>query len=154
MTRLRRYLEYRGLKVTYVQNFTDIDDKMIKRANSEGITIGQLADTLHRRIFHRCRRPEHPPGDLPSAGDRKHADDHQLIETLIDKGFAYETDDGVYFDVQKMPDYGKLSHHNLEDLESGASDRVSLDGEQAEQPGFCPLEKEKGRRTLLAKPLG
>lgn len=151
---LRRYLEYRGLKVTYVQNFTDIDDKMIKRANGEGITIGQLADkfiaeyfkdadglNIRRATFH-PRATESMPMII------------SLIETLLAKGFAYETEDGVYFDIQKMPDYGKLSHHNLEELESGASDRVTLDGNKQNNLDFALWKKKKENEPWWPSPWG
>ena len=109
---LRRYLEYRGHRVTYVQNFTDIDDKMIKQANEDGITIRELADRFIKEYFVdadqlNIRRATHHPlatESMPVILD--------MIGRLMAKGFAYETEDGVYFDVTKMPDYGKLSGHN------------------------------------------
>ena len=116
----RRYLEYKGYKVTYVQNFTDIDDKMIQRANEEGITVPELADRFIEEYFKDAdglgikRATYHP-----KATD--HIDDIiAFIEKLIEKGYAYEVDGDVYFDTTAYEDYGKLSKQNLEELEAGA----------------------------------
>jgi cysteinyl-tRNA synthetase len=151
---LRRYLEYRGMKVTYVQNFTDIDDKMIKRANAEGITIRELADRFIAEYFYdadrlNIRRATHHPRATDSMPVII-----QMISTLIEKGFAYESEDGVYFDIQKMPDYGKLSHHNLEDLEFGASERINLDGEKRSNLDFALWKKKKEAEPWWPSPWG
>ena len=122
---LRRYLKYKGYKVTYVQNFTDIDDKMIARARQQGISVKELADKMIAEYFHDAdslnvvRADVHPRAtdSIPGIID--------LISTLEEKGHAYVADDGVYFEVASFEDYGKLSHHKLEDLEEGASERVS-----------------------------
>ena len=151
---LRRYLEYRGYRVTYVQNFTDIDDKMINKANTEGITIRELADRFIKEYFHdadrlNIRRATHHPratDSMPVIID--------MITKLVDKGFAYETDDGVYFDVAKMPDYGKLSHHNLDELESGASERVSQDAEKQNRLDFALWKKKKPSEPFWPSPWG
>lgn len=116
----RRYLEYKGYKVTYVQNFTDIDDKMIQRANEEGITVPELADRFIEEYFKDAdglgikRATYHPKAT-------EHIDDIiAFIEKLIEKGYAYEVDGDVYFDTTAYEDYGKLSKQNLEELEAGA----------------------------------
>ncbi|MDD2427217.1 MAG: cysteine--tRNA ligase [Eubacteriales bacterium] len=122
---LRRYLRYKGYKVTYVQNFTDIDDKMIARSRQKGITVRELADQMIEEYFHDAdslnvmRADVHPRAteSIPAIID--------LITSLYEKGHAYVADDGVYFEVASFEDYGKLSHHNLEDLEEGASERVT-----------------------------
>lgn len=116
----RRYLEYKGYKVTYVQNFTDIDDKMIQKANEEGITVAELAERFIEEYFKDAdglgikRASYHPKAT-------EHIDDIiAFIEKLIEKGYAYEVDGDVYFDTTAYEDYGKLSKQNLEELEAGA----------------------------------
>ena len=151
---LRRYLEFRGFQVTYVQNFTDIDDKMIKRANAEGITIKELADRFIKEYFFDADRL-----NIRRATFHPRATDSmpmiiELIRTLEEKGFAYETDDGVYFSVDKMPDYGKLSHHNLEELESGASERVNLEGGKQNTLDFALWKKKKENEPFWPSPWG
>jgi len=151
---LRRYLEYRGYTVTYVQNFTDIDDKMIKRANAEGTTIRELADRFIAEYYYDADRL-----NIKRATYHPRATDSmpviiQMIEALAAKGFAYETDDGVYFDIGKMPDYGKLSHHNLEDLEFGASERISLDGCKRSNLDFALWKKKKEDEPWWPSPWG
>lgn len=123
---LRRYLEYLDYKVTYVQNFTDIDDKMIKRANSEGITVQELADRMISEYFTdadglNIKRATHHPRATECI-----ADILAMIETLQAKGYAYVADDGVYFETDKFAEYGKLAHRDLEEQQEGASQRVEL----------------------------
>lgn len=151
---LRRYLEYRGYQVTFVQNFTDIDDKMIKRANAESITIRELADRFIKEYFHDADRL-----NIRRASIHPRATDSmpmiiQMIKTLEDKGFAYQAEDGVYFSVDKMPDYGKLSHHNLDDLEFGASDRVSLEGGKKNNLDFALWKTKKENEPFWPSPWG
>ena len=116
----RRYLEYKGYKVTFVQNFTDIDDKMIQKANEEGITVPELAERFIEEYFKDAdalgikRATYHPKAT-------EHIEDIiKFIEKLIEKGYAYEVDGDVYFDTTAYEDYGKLSKQNLEELEAGA----------------------------------
>lgn len=116
----RRYLEYKGYKVTYVQNFTDIDDKMIQKANEEGITVPELAERFIEEYF-----KDADALGIKRASYHPRATDHiediiQFIEKLIEKGYAYEVDGDVYFDTTAYEDYGKLSKQNLEELEAGA----------------------------------
>lgn len=151
---LRRYLEYRGYKVTYVQNFTDIDDKMIKRANAEGITIRQLADRFIAEYFHDADRL-----NIRRASFHPRATDSmpmiiQLIEALMAKGFAYVADDGVYFDISQMPDYGKLSHHNLDELETGTSERNGLDAGKRGNLDFALWKNKKDDEPWWPSPWG
>jgi cysteinyl-tRNA synthetase len=117
---LVRYLRARGLRVTFVRNFTDIDDKMIRRAAEEGLTVADLAEREITAFADDLRRL----GCLaPSVEPRATAHMPQmlaLVEHLIAGGFAYPTSDGsVYFRVRRFPDYGKLSHRRLEDMEVG-----------------------------------
>ncbi len=123
---LRRYLEYKGNKVKYVSNITDIDDKIIKRANEEGITFEEVARKYENECYHDLEGL-----NVRFADVRPRVSDHipeiiDIIQTLIEKGHAYRTDNGdVYYRVHSFKEYGKLSHQPLEDLESGA--RIAVD---------------------------
>lgn len=139
----RRFLLYRGYAVDYVQNFTDIDDKMIKRANEEGITVRKLADRFIDEYFKDAdglnikRATVHPRAT--DTMDEIIA----IIKTLEDKGYAYATEDGVYFDTDKFSAYGKLSHHKLDELEAGASDRLGSSDQGKRHPMDFALWKFK-----------
>ena len=128
---LRRYLEYRGYKVTFVQNFTDVDDKIIKRANEEGISAQEVAEKYIGEYF----TDAHGLGVHDATIHPKATENMQqiieLVQTLIDKGYAYESNGDVYYRTLKFKDYGKLSHQPLEDLQAGA--RIAV-GEHKEDP--------------------
>ncbi|MDD6045786.1 MAG: class I tRNA ligase family protein, partial [Clostridia bacterium] len=118
---LRRYLEYRGYKVKFIQNFTDIDDKLIRKANEEGITVPQVAERYIKEYY-----TDADALSVERATCNPRATEHipqiiSLVETLIEKGHAYPADNGdVYFSVRSFPGYGKLSGQSIDDLESGA----------------------------------
>ena len=129
---LRRYLEYRGYDVTFCQNFTDIDDKMIKRANEEGTTVKEIADRYIAEYYKDAdalgiKRPTYQPRATETMDEII-----ALISDLMEKGYAYIIEgDGVYFEVPKFKEYGKLSHYNLEDLVAGAGERgASFEGKR------------------------
>jgi cysteinyl-tRNA synthetase len=128
---LRRYLEYKGLEVNFVQNFTDIDDKIINRANKEGIS----SDAVAAKYMEEYRIDAEGLGVRPATIHPKATENIpeiiDMVKQLIDKGFAYESGGDVYFRTGKFKEYGKLSHQSLEDLESGA--RVDIN-EQKESP--------------------
>ena len=137
---LRNYLEYIGYEVTFVQNFTDVDDKIIKKANEEGISAIEVADKYIDEYYK----------DAAAIGIRK-ATVHPrvtenikeivgFIQDLIDKGFAYVLGGDVYFEVKKFDEYGKLSHKNIDELVSGA--RIDIN-EQKKSPLDFALWKEK-----------
>ncbi|WP_457944601.1 cysteine--tRNA ligase [Caproiciproducens sp. LBM24188] len=118
---LRRYLEYRGMKVTYVQNFTDIDDKIIRKANEEGTDYL----TVSRRFIDEYRTDAKGlnvrPATIHPLATENIDEIIQMVSDLIDKGYAYPAENGdVYFRTLKDPNYGKLSHQPLEDLQTGA----------------------------------
>ena len=124
---VRRYFEFRGYKVTYVSNFTDVDDKIIKRANEEGISCEEVAAKYIKAYFEDTAKV-----NLKEEGMiRPKATEHiggmiKLIKSLIEKGHAYESQGDVYFDVESYKDeYLGLSHQNLEDLRSGARIEIS-----------------------------
>ena len=117
---LRRYLEYRGYKVTFVQNFTDIDDKIIRRANEEHVDFSEISERYIKEFWADADglNVRHATVN-PKATENIDAIIH-IISTLIEKGYAYEAQGDVYFSTEKFKDYGKLSHQPLEDLEAGA----------------------------------
>ena len=118
---VRRYFEYRGYKVNYIQNFTDIDDKMINRANEEGISVKELADRFINEYFKDTGKLNiKEEGTTHPKATENIGEMITLVKTLIEKGYAYEQDGDVYFDIQKFDEYGKLSHRNLEDMTAGA----------------------------------
>ncbi len=116
---VRRYMEHKGLEVNFVSNFTDVDDKIIKRANEEGIEAGEVA----KRYIEECKKDmaalnvkpatKHPLATEEIGGML------EMISHLIEKGYAYEKNGTVYFRTRKFKEYGKLSHKNLDDLQSG-----------------------------------
>lgn len=150
---LRRYLEFLGNKVYYVSNITDIDDKIIKKANEEGTTYDVIARRYEHEYFTDCRGLNVKPATVhPRATE--HIDEILAItKDLVDKGFAYVANNGdVYFRAHKDHDYGKLSHQPLEDLEAGA--RISV-GEIKEDPmDFAVWKSSKPGEPAWASPYG
>ncbi len=118
---LRRYLEYRGYKVTFVQNFTDVDDKMIKNANEQGITVKELGERFIKEYFIDAKGLNIKPATVHPKATEHIKEIIELIQKLIDNGMAYVAENGdVYYDVEAFKGYGKLSGQNLADLEMGA----------------------------------
>lgn len=129
---IRRYLKFRGFKVKYVQNVTDIDDKIIMRANQRGISTAQLSVKFETSFFEDMTALNVMPADINPRATEEIPEIIKVIQGLIDKDYAYSTPDGsVYFRVTKVPDYGKLSHRTLEGMQAGA--RIEV-GEQKEHP--------------------
>ena len=149
---LRRYLEYVGYEVSFVQNFTDIDDKMIKRANEEGITVAELAARFIDEYFK----------DSKGLGIREatvHPKATENIDSIIDiikkleeKGFTYCVDGDVYFRVKKFDEYGKLSHQPLENLEAGA--RIDVDSKKENPMDFAVWKAQKPGEPAWESPWG
>ncbi len=140
---LARYLEYRGYDVTFVQNFTDIDDKMIKRANEEGITVEQLADRFIKEYYVDADGLNIKRQSVQPRATHSMKAIIGLIKSMEEKGFTYVIEgDGVYYDVSKKADYGKLSHYKLDELEAGGGERkASYEGKK--NPGDFALWKFK-----------
>lgn len=129
---LRRYLEYRGYDVTFVQNFTDVDDKIIKRANEEGISSQDVAEKYIQEYFTDAQGLGVRPATIHPKATENIEQIIDMVKTLIDKGYAYAAENGdVYYRTLKFKDYGKLSHQPIEDLQSGA--RIAV-GEVKENP--------------------
>ena len=117
---LRRYLEYRGHAVRHVENFTDIDDKMINRAQEEGVPVPELAErNISRYLVEMEALNVLPAHEYPRATEEI-PEMQQMIAGLVDKGTAYAVDGSVYFRVRQTEDYGKLSRRSLEDMQAGA----------------------------------
>lgn len=124
---VRRYLEYRGFKVNYVQNFTDVDDKMINKANTENISIKEVADRYIKAYFEDTSKLNlKEEGMIRPKATENINEMIEIISSLIEKGYAYESNGDVYFEVEKYKDgYGKLSKQKIEDLKSGARIDIS-----------------------------
>ena len=140
----RRYMEYKGYEVNYVSNFTDVDDKIIKKAIEEGVS----AEEISQRYIAECKKDMEgmnvKPATVHPLATQEIDGMIEMIQTLIDKGFAYPAADGtVYFRVKKFGEYGKLSHKNLEDLQSGFRALKVSGEEQKEDPMDFVLWKPK-----------
>ena len=128
---LRKYMEYRGYKVKFVQNFTDVDDKIINRAREEGITAPEVSEKYIGEYFKDAGALNVKPADVHPKVSEHMGDIIKFVKTLIEKGYAYEADGDVYFSTRKFDEYGKLSKQNIDELEAGA--RIAI-GEVKEDP--------------------
>ena len=150
---LRRYLEYRGYQVTFVQNFTDIDDKMIRRANEEGITVKELGDRFIREYYTDADALGVKRATVNPRATEHIQDIIDLVQTLVEKGHAYPTPNGdVYFSVRSWPGYGKLSGQNIDDLENGA--RVDPTEEKQDPLDFALWKGQKPGEPAWPSPWG
>jgi cysteinyl-tRNA synthetase len=155
MDTIRRYLEYRGYAVTFVQNFTDIDDRMIKRANDRGITVKQLADEMIAIYFEQAGKLNIRKADVHPRATELIDEQVAMIQELIEKGYAYVVAGGdVYFRVAKKEDYGKLSHKHLADLIAGASERVDPDDRKEHPFDFALWKGQKPGEPAWEAPWG
>ena len=150
---LRRYLEYRGNKVTFVQNFTDIDDKIIRRANEEGISSHEVAE----KYIAEYKKDAAGLGVREATIHPKATENMdriiEIVKTLEEKGYAYPTPDGsVYFRTRKFDEYGKLSHQSVDDLESGA--RIDVDDIKEDPLDFCLWKAAKPGEPFWESPWG
>lgn len=121
---IRRYLEYRGYQVNYVSNFTDVDDKMIKAAHEQGITVPQLADKYIAAFMEDTEAVNIEPATKHPRATENIPDIIEFVSDLIDKGYAYESQGDVYYRARKFAHYGELSDQSIDDLEVGASQHV------------------------------
>lgn len=152
---IRRYLIYRGYQVTFVQNFTDIDDKMIARANQRGISVAQLADEMIAAYQEDVKALNIMPADYHPRATELIAEQIAMIQELLDKGYAYTVPGGdVYFRVSRKADYGKLSHKNLEELLAGASERVDADDRKENPFDFALWKGQKPGEPAWEAPWG
>ncbi len=149
---LRRYLEWRGYKVNFVQNFTDIDDKLIKKANEEGITVKEVAERYIEEFWTDAKGLNVREATVhPKATENIDAI-QDIITSLIEKGYAYESKGDVYFRAKKFKEYGKLSHQPLDDLEAGA--RIDVTEIKEDPMDFCLWKSAKPGEPYWDSPWG
>ncbi|ALP89029.1 MULTISPECIES: cysteine--tRNA ligase [Clostridium] len=149
---IRRYLEYRGYKVTFIQNFTDIDDKMINKANAEGITVKELGDKFIDEYYQDADGLQVKRATINPRATEYIDEVVEFVKDLIDRGFAYEIDGDVYFSTKKFEEYGKLCGQNLEDLQSGA--RISVDERKKDPMDFAVWKSQKPGEPAWESPWG
>ena len=144
---LRRYFKYRGYEVKFVQNFTDVDDKIINRAKEEGISAPEVSEKYIKEYFNDAEALNVLKADVHPKVSEHIPEIIDFVQTLIDKGYAYEADGDVYYSTRKFPEYGKLSGQNIDDLESGA--RIAI-GEVKEDPLDFALWKARKEESEIA----
>ena len=149
---LRRYLEYRGYKVFYVQNFTDVDDKIIRKANETGKTSLEVSENAIKEYFIdaeglNVRRADVHPKVTDNMGIII-----DIVKTLVEKGYAYEADGDVYFETAKFSEYGKLSHQPLDDLKAGA--RIEIGEKKRDPMDFAVWKAAKPGEPYWESPFG
>ena len=144
---LRRYFKYRGYEVKFVQNFTDVDDKIINRAKEEGITAPEVSEKYIKEYFEDAGSLNVIKADVHPKVSEHIPEIIDFVQTLIDKGYAYEADGDVYYSTRKFEEYGKLSGQNIDDLESGA--RIAV-GEVKKDPLDFALWKARKEESEIA----
>ena len=149
---LRRYLEWRGLDVRFVQNFTDIDDKLIKKANEEGITVPEVAERYIKEFWVDAKGMNIREATVHPRATENIDAIIGIITELIEKGFAYPSNGDVYFRAKKFDEYGKLSHQPLEDLEAGA--RIDVTDIKEDPMDFCLWKGAKPGEPYWESPWG
>ena len=149
---LARYFKYRGYDVTYIQNFTDVDDKIIKRANEEGISVKEVTEKYIKGFFEDIE-PLNISDDIirPKVTENM-PEIIEIIKKLIDKGFAYEKDGNVFFEVKKFEEYGSLSNQKIDELEIGA--RVDIMEEKNNPLDFALWKRKKEGEPYWDSPWG
>ena len=152
---VRRYMEYKGYDVNYVSNFTDVDDKIIAKAIEEGVS----ADEISKRYIAECKKDMADMNVKPATTHPLATQEIDgmidMIQTLIEKGFAYEVNGTVYFRVKNFKEYGKLSHKNLEDLQSGfRSIQVSGENQKEDPLDFVLWKPKKDGEPFWVSPWG
>ena len=149
---LRRYLEYRGNKVNFVQNFTDIDDKIIRRANEEGLTFKEISEKYIEEFWKDAKGMNIREATYHPKATENIDEIIAIVSALIEKGYAYAVDGDVYFSTKKFQEYGKLSHQPLEDLEAGA--RINIGELKKEPMDFALWKNAKPGEPYWESPWG
>ena len=149
---LRRFLEYIGYDVRFVQNFTDIDDKIIKRANEEGLTYKEVSEKYIEEFWKDVKGMNVREATVHPKATENIDEIIDIVSTLIDKGYAYAVDGDVYFSPSKFNEYGKLSHQPLEDLEAGA--RIMVGEVKKEPMDFALWKSAKPGEPYWESPWG
>ncbi len=147
-----RYLEYKGYNVVFVRNFTDIDDKIINKANQLGVPFNEISEKYIKEYYIdigklNIKKPTYEPKATDHINDMI-----EFVKVLIDKGYAYEVDGDVYFEVQKFKDYGKLSKKNIDDLMAGA--RIEVSEKKKNPLDFALWKKSKENEPFWDSPWG
>ncbi|MDR2296322.1 MAG: cysteine--tRNA ligase [Clostridiales Family XIII bacterium] len=138
---LRKYLEYRGLRVSFVQNFTDVDDKIINRAREEGVSAREIGERYIEEYYRDAASLRIAPASAHPKVTENMEEIVSFVRTLLEKGYAYERDGDVYFSTRRFPGYGRLSRQNTDELEAGA--RVGVDERKADPLDFVLWKKRK-----------
>ena len=149
---MRRYLEYRGNKVNFVQNFTDIDDKIIRRANEEGVTFKDISEKYIEEFWVDAKGMNIREATTHPKATENIDEIIDIVSSLIEKGYAYEANGDVYFSTKKFNEYGKLSHQPLEDLEAGA--RINVGEVKREPMDFALWKSAKPGEPYWESPWG
>jgi cysteinyl-tRNA synthetase len=149
---LRRYLKYRGYEVTFVQNITDVDDKLIRVANEEGVTVKEIADRYMDAFNEDLRSLNVLPPDIQPRVMETVPEIIEFVEGLIERGFAYESEGDVYFRTGRFAEYGKLSHQPLDDLQAGA--RVEINEKKEHPLDFALWKSAKDKEVSWSSPWG
>ena len=149
---IRRYLEWRGFDVTFVQNITDVDDKIIARAAEEGVSAEEVARTYTEAFLDAMRRLGVRRPDIQPRATQTVSDMIRMVELLIERGHAYEVDGDVYFSVRSFPEYGKLSGRDIDEMRSGA--RVEVDERKRDPLDFALWKAAKPGEPHWPSPWG
>lgn len=149
---LRRYLEFRGFKVLYIQNFTDVDDKIIKKANELGKTSSEISENAIKEYFTDAEGLNVRRADVHPKVTENMDIIIDIVKTLVEKGFAYAADGDVYFDASKFPEYGKLSHQPLDELKAGA--RIEVGEKKRDPMDFAVWKAAKPGEPYWDSPFG
>ncbi len=149
---LRRYFEWRGYKVSFVQNFTDIDDKLIKRANEEGSTVPEIAERYIKEFWTDADGLNVKHATVNPRATENIEQIQSIISALVEKGYAYQSGGDVYYRAKKFSGYGKLSHQPLEDLEAGA--RIDVTEVKEDPMDFCLWKGAKPGEPYWESPWG
>ena len=149
---LRRYLEYKGNIVSFVQNFTDIDDKIINRANEEGVTFSEISEKYITEYKTDASGLNVREATIHPKATENIDEIISIIETLVEKGFAYQAENDVYFSPLKFKEYGKLSHQPLDDLMAGA--RINIGEKKKESMDFALWKGSKPGEPYWESPWG
>jgi len=149
---IRRYLRFRGFEVRFVQNITDIDDKIIRRAQLERRSTAEIAETFTRAYFEHIQALGIEPADVHPRATEHIPQMVRFIQTLIEKGYAYRVGGDVYYRINRFPQYGKLSHKNIDQLRKG--ERISVDPRKEDPKDFDLWKAAKPGEPSWESPWG
>lgn len=149
---LRRYLEYKNYEVTFAMNLTDVDDKLIKKANDENVSVEKVAEKYANAFFDDITKLGIKKADIYPKATKHMNEIVDLIKKLVDKNYAYNVDGNVFYEVKKFEGYGKLSGKNIDDLEAGA--RIEINKEKRNPLDFSLWKKAKPNEPSWESPWG